>query len=154
VAHVFNLVTPAAAGADVYRVVIAGDRGGGRGRAASLVVLERLFGIAGYALVFLLCYALVGADRLDLAVFSASAPAFALAAALPLIPMFLGRLFSARLKPSAEARIPQALKAALDGLAEVSPKRGSAALGLSVVGAMMWLACFVVVANAVGVEVD
>ena len=154
VAHVFNLVTPAAAGADVYRVIIAGDRGGGRGRAASLVVLERLLGIAGYALVFLLCFAVVSVDRRNLAVFSAAAPAFAVAAALPLIPMFLARLISARSQLPAGDRIPEGLKAALAGLVGVSPKRGIAALGLSILGAMIWLACFVVVASAVGVGID
>ena len=38
VGQVFNLITPAAVGADAYRVVVAGDREGGRVRAVAMVV--------------------------------------------------------------------------------------------------------------------
>jgi uncharacterized membrane protein YbhN (UPF0104 family) len=154
VSHVFNLITPASAGADAYRVMIAGDREGGRGRAASLVILERLIGIGCYALVFLLCYALAGRAGRAAAVFSASAPVFALVAAVPIVTLLLTRLVASHRHRWIEARIPVTLKAMLEGLAGVRPTRAAMASGVSTLGTMAWLACVDVLANATGTGLE
>ena len=56
-ASIFNLVTPAAIGADAYRVVNHTRRRGGRPRSAGLVLLERLFGLGSQAFVYILAFA-------------------------------------------------------------------------------------------------
>ncbi len=154
VSHVFNLITPASAGADAYRVIVASDRAGGRGRAASLVILERILGIAGYAFVFHVCYAWAGLEGDAAAVFSAALPVFAALAALPFVAMLLARLIAAHTHLWLEARTPAALKAMLAGLVSVSPVRVATVLGLSILGALMWLACVTVLADAAGVGLD
>ena len=151
VSHVFNLVTPASAGADAYRVMIARDREGGRGRAASLVILERLIGIGGYALIFLLCYAMAGRDGSAAAVFSASASVFALVSALPIVTLLLTRLVASHTHLWIGARIPVTLKAMLGGLVGVRPTRAAMVMGVSTLGTTTWLACVSVLVNATGV---
>jgi hypothetical protein len=49
VGQIFNRVTLAAVGADAYRVMLAGDREGGRTRDMAMVVLERFLGFGTYA---------------------------------------------------------------------------------------------------------
>jgi uncharacterized membrane protein YbhN (UPF0104 family) len=63
VGQAFNLITPAALGADAYRVVMAGGREGGRTPAMAMLALERLLGFVAYAAAFLLSFA-VGVDDL------------------------------------------------------------------------------------------
>jgi uncharacterized membrane protein YbhN (UPF0104 family) len=58
VGQIFNLITPAAVGADAYRVVVAGDRQGGRTRAMAMLVLERFVALSAYATAFLVAFAI------------------------------------------------------------------------------------------------
>jgi hypothetical protein len=61
--QVFNFITPAAVGADAYRVAVAGGRDGGRTRALAMLVLERMMGLATYALAFLLAFAVAAHEH-------------------------------------------------------------------------------------------
>ena len=148
ISQVFNLITPAAAGSDAYRVIIAGDREGGRGHAAGLIVLERILGVAGYALAFVLCYAMAGVRGRADAVFSASVSIFAVLAALPFVIMLFAQLMRSHRHLWLEARLPATIKAILAAVVGVLPARAAAALGLSILGTLMWLVCLMVIASA------
>src|SRR5262245_43785950 len=76
VGQIFNVVTPAAVGGDAYRVVVARGRDGGRTRAMAMLVLERLMGFAGYAVAFLLAFAIGAASATD-PIMNAAAAVFA-----------------------------------------------------------------------------
>jgi hypothetical protein len=56
-ASLFNLITPAALGADVHRIVRGRGRAGGRQATAGFVVLERVLGVSAQAAVFVTAYA-------------------------------------------------------------------------------------------------
>ena len=60
-ASLFNLVTPSALGADVYRVLAGGERRGGRTGSAGFVLIERLLGVLGQAVVYVAAYAVLSA---------------------------------------------------------------------------------------------
>lgn len=57
-ASIYNLFTPAAVGADVFRIFRGADRRGGRSRSAGLVFFDRVLGIWGQATVYLMGYVL------------------------------------------------------------------------------------------------
>ena len=154
ISHVFNLITPAAAGADAYRVIIAGEREGGRGHAAGLIVLERILGVAGYALAFVVCYAIAGVHGRADAVFSAPQSIFAVLAALPFVILLFAQLIRSHTHPWLEARLPATVKAILAAVVGVLPARAAAALGLSLLGTLMWLVCLMVIARATGIGLD
>jgi glycosyltransferase 2 family protein len=154
ISQVFNLITPAAAGADAYRVVIAGDREGGRGRAAGLVILERIIGIGGYALVFVFCYAMSAAYGRPAVVFSAAVSIFAVLATIPFVSMFFARLIALHKHLWLEARLPVTIKAILAAVVGVLPARAAAALGLSILGTVMWLICLMVLGSATEIGLD
>jgi glycosyltransferase 2 family protein len=154
ISQVFNLITPAAAGSDAYRVIIAGDREGGRGHAAGLIVLERILGVAGYALAFVLCYAMAGVYGRANAVFSAPESIFAVLAALPFVILLFAQLIRSHTHLWLEARLPATIKAILAAVVGVLPARAAAALGLSLLGTLMWLVCLMVIARATGIGLD
>jgi glycosyltransferase 2 family protein len=154
IAQVFNLVTPAAAGADAYRVVVGVDRAGGRGRAAGLVVLERILGVAGYSLSFLICYALAGAVGKAGLMFAAPAPIFAILAALPLVAMLFARLLAAHIHRWSRASRHATIKAMLSAAAGISSGRAAVTFALSLLAAGTWLGYAAVLAAATGVGLD
>ncbi len=155
ISQVFNLITPAATGADAYRVIIARDREGGRGRAAGLVILGRIIGIGGYALVFVFCYAMAAAAYgHPPVVFSAAVSIFAILAALPFVTMFFARLIASHKHLWLEARLPVTIKAVLAAVVGVLPARAAVQLGLSILGAVMWLVCLMVLGSATEIGLD
>ena len=68
-AGLFNLVTPGAIGADIYRVVDGTRREGGRVGSVGFVMLERLLGLVSQMLVYCLAIAVftMGHDNVDIA---------------------------------------------------------------------------------------
>jgi len=154
ISQVFNLITPAAAGADAYRVIIAGDREGGRGRAAGLIILERIIGIGGYALIFVFCYAMAAVYRRPAVVFSAAVFIFAVLAALPFVIVFFAQLIASHKHLWLEAHLPVTIKAILTAVTSVLPARAAAALGLSLLGTVTWLVCLMVLASAMEIGLD
>lgn len=154
VSQVFNLITPAAAGADAYRVIIAGDREGGRGRAAGLIILERIFGIGGFALAFVFCYAAAAVYGRPPVLFLAALSIFGVLAALPFVTMFFAWLIASHKHLWLESRLPVTIKAILAAVVGVLPARAAAALGLSILGTVMWLVCLMVLASATEVGLD
>jgi len=146
----FNAVTPAAVGGDAYRVAVARDLPGGRARATGLVVLERLVGVAAFAMIYLIAYASMAAEGAPPAVFSAAAVAFLAPAAFPLLILAVMRM---RLELAVERLLPQRLSwvaGAVAAVSTVTPARLLAVLGLSIAGAVSWIFCVGILAYGAG----
>jgi uncharacterized membrane protein YbhN (UPF0104 family) len=151
VGQAFNLITPAALGADAYRVVMAGGREGGRTRAMAMVVLERLLGFAAYAVAFLLAFA-AGVHGLANEIMSGVAIFFAgILAALAV-------LFIATRYPAWHGiRVPDSVglarvREALGQVATLPPWRFWCAVALTVASLGTWLLCLGIIAMASGVN--
>ncbi|MDX2257497.1 MAG: lysylphosphatidylglycerol synthase transmembrane domain-containing protein [Hyphomicrobiaceae bacterium] len=145
-AGVFNLVTPAAIGADAYRVARGGERTGGRARTAGLVLLERLMGVWGNAAVFVVAY---------LASWKAASSVPAFAVALPIFTAILVglaagvivlRMTRLGLPAHLTGRTADTARRVVAALTEHGPLRTFLALALSTAGVATW----VLAASALG----
>jgi uncharacterized membrane protein YbhN (UPF0104 family) len=150
----FNAITPAAMGADAYRVAVAGGTPGGRAHATGLVVLERLIGVSAFAIAYLCSFA-VATMVTDLPhVFAAAAFAFIVPAVLPLVLLVLAAShreeFVARILPRRLAWLATAIGA----IEVLTPARLAAVLGLSIAGAVSWLLCVGILASGAGVALS
>ena len=143
---VFNLFTPASVGADAYRLVIAGDREGGRTRAAGLLLLERMLGIAGYAVVFLIGYAAAIAESPVAPVFVAAAISFAAGLSMLVVAILLMRLFRwDEVSPWIHAGRSWVRDAAF-AVSDLPSWRFAIGIVLSFMAALTWLGYFLVLA--------
>ena len=148
VAQVFNVITPAAVGGDAYRVLISDT---GRARALGLVLTERLLGVAAYAGIYILAYWYAYGTTLSDDVFGLAAPVFAL--------MLVGCLGAVAVAHRLARLLRQLRSPWIDRIASAANAAGAVplarlagAFGLSMVGAMTWLACVVVVSQAAGLD--
>ncbi len=148
---IFNLVTPAAMGADAYRVLVADRYEGGRARAVGLLVVERLLGTAGYAAAFLLAYAWANQREAVIPLFTATAIAMVaiLLASIGLVLLARGAPFEF-LRRRIHVPILQRLAEAVSAAGALSIFRLSVASALSVVGVLTWLLCVVILTEAAG----
>jgi glycosyltransferase 2 family protein len=149
VGQAFNLITPAALGADAYRVVMAGGREGGLTPAMAMVVLERLLGFAAYAAAFLLAFA-SGVDDLASEAMSGAATFFA-STLVALAVLFI----AARYPVWHGLRLPNAFALAREPIRRVAtlpPWRSWCALALTLAGLGTWLLCVGIIAIASGVS--
>jgi uncharacterized membrane protein YbhN (UPF0104 family) len=150
VGQVFNLITPAAVGADAYRVVVARDREGGRIRAMAMLVLERFLGFGTYALAFLVAFAIEKRDTTN-PVMDSAATVFAT--------MLVGVsafIVAARYMRWGRIRFPdrpvfQRLREAVDNFAILPGWRLLSALALALAALVTWLLCLGIIADASGV---
>jgi uncharacterized membrane protein YbhN (UPF0104 family) len=151
VAQSFNAVTPAAVGADAYRVAVAGGAPGRRAHATGLVVMERLLGVSAFAILYLFAFAVSAASARLPHVYAAAAVAFIVPAVLPLIFVVLARIhreeFVARLLPERLKWLATAIAA----IEVMTPGRLFAVLALSIAGAAAWLSCVGILAYGAGV---
>lgn len=144
-AGVASLFTPAAVGADLYRIAVlrrgreGGPEGGAGGSAALVGVIarERLVGLLGYCLFYLLCLpalAPLPAPLPEIAVLLAAAAAGLLAALA--LGERIGGALAGRLPPAWGGR----LAGVAAGLGGVSPGRFGLSLGLTLAACATWTA--------------
>ena len=151
-ASVFNLISPGALGADVYRVVQSRAHNRAVSRSTGLVLAERLFGIWAYAIVYVTALALGGAWRLlpDLFLWSG---AILLAVAVGISGAgLIGIAPVARLFPAPRFRLVAVALSILTAATDFGYLRKAAAAALSVASLVTWVAAATVLCQAVGLE--
>jgi uncharacterized membrane protein YbhN (UPF0104 family) len=148
VGQVFNLVTPAAVGADAYRAVVASGRDGGRTRAVAMLFLERAMGLWTYALAFLVAFAIEARERPD-AIMDGAAVVFA-AILLMLSGMVLVARHSIWASILPDVRGLRNLRDAVGQIRNLSAARLLSAVALTVVGLATWLLCLGIMARGTG----
>jgi len=151
VGQAFNMITPAALGADAYRVVMAGGREGGRTSAMAMVVLERLLGFAAYAAAFLLAFA-AGVDRLANEFMGGAAIFFAGTLVVLAVLLIAARYlawFGMRLP---DFFAPARAREAIGQVATLPPWRFWCAVALTLASLGTWLLCLGIIATASGVD--
>jgi uncharacterized membrane protein YbhN (UPF0104 family) len=151
VGQVFNLITPAAVGADAYRVVVAVNREGGRTRATAMVVLERLLGLAAYALAFLVAFAMQERGHISPVIQSAALAFTAMFAVI------WSLLLVARCTEWERIECPawlglQYLREAADHFAVLPGWRLATAVALALTALATWLLCLWLIADASGMD--
>jgi glycosyltransferase 2 family protein len=141
----FNIITPAGMGADLYRVA-TGKSTGGRPRTVTLVLIERLIGIAAHGGTYLI--ALIALPVVPQAL-GAAAPAFAILFAAPLLLVLIGVFYVGR--PHRWA-VPVPLAPLRQGLAEISSLRLLATFLISAAALGSWIACIAIIGLDVGLD--
>ena len=150
-AQMISLLTPAAVGADAYRVAIAGDREGGRARAMGLVLFERIVGVAVYAYVFLAAFAAKVAFAPAGPVFTLSAMIFAGFGLAFIIFLLASRLFARKLAAWFKRRQYAKIAATLEAATIVAPSRLVLAIAFSLLATGTWLTSIAILGFAVNV---
>jgi glycosyltransferase 2 family protein len=146
IANVFNFFTPAALGADVYRLAKADDRA----YTVGLLVIERVFGLAAFGAWFLAGYLVLRNQGPVDAAFTVVAFAFAAFAVLPLVLVVATRIpLQGLLWEEPNRWLLQATSAL-----RVSPDRLLVTAILSVLSAGCWLAAMFVLAEATGLSLS
>jgi hypothetical protein len=154
--NLFNLVTPAAIGSDVYKVVGARGRSRGRGFSTGLVLIDRLIGVWSYAAVFLL--ALTGASRSLFggdgshgawsAALTVALPVFVgMVVAIPLVVLVAAGPWTERLIAAHVPWIRELQRAALVVVRECPPARRIVVVGLGLAPVVCWIAGAAVLAH-------
>jgi len=150
-AQMVGLLTPAAVGTDAYRVVIAGDREGGRSRAVGLVLFERILGVAVYAYIFLGAYILAVSDGSISPAYDISALCFA-GLGVGFCFFLLGsRLFARRLAAWFVDHRYDKVASVLEAATIVASSRLLVAFVLSVLATGSWLASITILSFAIDV---
>lgn len=153
-ASLFNLITPAAIGADAHRIATGSGRIGGRSGSAGLVMVERLLGIAAQATVYVVAYvaAIATADAAtsQLPAFAGVAAILFAAAAIGIAGCLVWLLPWARVHLE-EATWPGAARLAVMASANRSTPRRMAVLGaLSLAAVTAWIVAAVPLAAGSG----
>lgn len=149
IGFVFNILTPAGLGADAYRIIISRHRPGGWSRSSIYLIIERIFGISSYALLFLIGYlAMAGTVS---PVFDASAILLASLGILPLLVVILPRLLVRDIPNHMPGRFA-CLTEAGQTAGTIPISRLAAVYGLSLASSAAWLACLMVLAQDAGVD--
>ena len=148
VANVFNLFTPAALGADVYRFVTADDRT----RAAGLLVIERVFGLASFGWWFLAGYFVLRARGPVSTVFAAAAITFALIAVSPVVLIPAMRL-SKRLLRRGDRLIFLGWLSQVTAASDTPVKNLLITAIFSALASGCWLAAIATISNSVGLSI-
>jgi len=138
-AQIVNLLTPAALGADAYRVAIAGDREGGRARAVGLVLFERIVGVAVYGYVFLAAFGVKVLQEPASPVFTLAATFFSVFAFGFILFLIASRLFARKLAAWFDGKHQPKIAAALEAATIVAPLRLVLAVLISVLATCTWL---------------
>jgi uncharacterized membrane protein YbhN (UPF0104 family) len=151
VGQVFNLITPAALGADAYRMVMAGNCDGGRTQALAMLLVERMLGLGAYAAAFLLVFT-VGASGFATEIMNDAAIFFA-----GLMGVLASLFIAARYSRWHGIRLPDSfglarVREAIDRVATLPLWRLLCAVGLTLAGLATWLLSLGIVAKASGVR--
>ena len=149
VGQIYNVLTPAAVGADAYRIVIASHREGGRTRAVAMVFLERIFGLSAFAFAFLLSF-IVGINGPASSLLAGAAVIFA-----GMLLTMLSMLVITRVLVWPGMAITATKRGILLGeifaqLTIIPLSRLLSALVLTLVGLATWLLCLGIIARANG----
>jgi glycosyltransferase 2 family protein len=153
VAGVFGLITPGSVGGDAYRVVIAKDRRGGFSRAASLVLFERILGMASFCCLFLLAYAATAVRSQTAAVFDTAAVCIAALTGAIAVGLAAGPVLSCRLAACLGRSRVLWLATMAETLAVMPRSRLATTFALSLLSSAAWLAYVLVFASKVGLSV-
>jgi uncharacterized membrane protein YbhN (UPF0104 family) len=150
VANAFNIFTPGALGADVYRVAIATGHVGARSRATGLVLAERLLGVMCLSLAFLGAYVVARVHADATPVFTAAAATILLAAALPAAALAVMLALRNVGPMRGERRVLGWIMQALTAVASVPKRQVFWAALFSACATATWLMCVAVVAFGAG----
>ncbi len=148
-APLYNVLTPANLGADVYRIMVGRRRTGSWSRTSVLVLAERILGLSSYALLFLIGYALAGSPS--------GLPPFLANAAMPLTVVMGAPLLLLTLGRAVTRLVPvrfMAWAAITEAAAALPPRRVAAAYGLSVLSTGAWLVCLGTLSRGANVALD
>lgn len=147
IAFLFNIFTPAAFGADAYRVT-TGRRSGGRMRTAGLVGSERLMGISAYGFAYLAGFvsATAPAELFKLAVVP-----FCLLTAAPLLVLAAASFIFRRVGASDGS---QRFAALWRSFAELSFWRVAGTWLISLAAVATWISCYLAVGEEMGLQID
>ena len=153
-AQIVNLVTPAAVGADAYRIVIAKKREGGHSRAAGLIIFERIVGVAVYSYIFLVAYGFSANQYDNKNVFYISYLVFLSLGAAFVFYLIISRMFSNWL--SSWFRLRQYLKVAMviDAATIIPKRRLLLTVMFSFLATMCWLAAVQILGRSVNVGLN
>jgi glycosyltransferase 2 family protein len=151
IASAYNIFTPAAVGADVYRIANA-DATNGRSRVTGFVLAERFLGVICLASAYLLSYAFISiaGERVS-AVFAATAAILALGDGLLIVLLILSRALM--LPPSKRPLVQWCLDAA-SVVRGLPPRRLCQIILLSAAATLCWLACVAIASRAAGLALD
>lgn len=161
--NVFNLVTPAAIGSDVYKVVNVNGSSRGRAFSAGLVLIDRLIGIWSYAAVFLLAltqvsHILFGQDpshRQWGVILTLALPLFAgLVLAIPIVVIAAAGPWAERLIAAHVPRIGELQRAALVVIRDYPPARQALIVALGLAPVVCWIASAVVLVRGTGLNLS
>lgn len=151
-----SLLTPAAVGSDLYRIVALRRIPGDANKLLLLIVRERLFGLLGYALFYVFCFGywqFVGETASKHKFFGITAAALALLALfLILSPLAVRRLWPiiVSLLPSLRNKFVNII----NSLSHYDGRKSIEILVLSLLGCGLWTVCLFIIASDLGVSIS
>lgn len=146
-----SLLTPAAVGADAYRIIVAVDREGGRSRAVGLVLFERVVSVAVYAYMFVAAFIVASFEGPVGSVFSIAALCFAVFGAGFILAMVLSVMFAQKIAAWVMARGWEKLALILEAATIVDPSRVFLSLLISALATGSWLMSIVILGFTVDI---
>jgi len=150
-AQMVSLVTPAAIGADAYRIIIAKKREGGHSRATGLIIFERVVGVAVYSYIFLIAYGFSSNQFDDKNIFNISCLAFFLLGAAFIVYLIISWVFSNRLSSWFRSRHYLKVAAVIEAATIIPKYRLLLTVVFSFLATMSWLAAVQILGQSVNV---